>query len=103
MCIRDSAITVDQSLDYFQLQIGRTEAVIVFFIDMNNKFWSEPTDSHPCDLAVRYFSFNSLEQTHEGVIGQDIVEVAVGKQENALLFFVDMVYFDQFARQDDRF
>ena len=70
---------------------------------MHHELRSETTDRHGDYIGVADFSSDSAEEPKEGVIGEDVVEVAVGEEENTFLFFVHMVDFDQFHWQNDIF
>jgi hypothetical protein len=39
-------------------------------------------------------AFNAAEEAQEGIAGQDVVEVAVRQQEDALLLLVDVIDLD---------
>ena len=67
---------------------------------MDDKLRAEPADSHSDQIRVRNDSFDSTEQVEESVIGQDIVEVAIGQQQDTFLLLVDVVYLDQLGRED---
>ncbi len=68
----------------------------MLLLDMDHELRAEAADGHGYHVGVAYFPFDAAEEAEEGVVGEDVVEVAVGEEEDAFLFLVDMVDLDQF-------
>lgn len=97
------AVAFHECFHDLQFQIGWGEPIIMFLLDMYNELTSEATDGHGDDIGVGYPSFDPWEETEEGIAGEDVVEIFIGEQDDALLFLVDVVYLHQFGWEDDVF
>ena len=74
------AETVNESLYNFKFEIGRREAIVMLFTDMNNELWSKSADGHSDNIFVWDNSFDSAEQTKEGITRQYVIKISIGQQ-----------------------
>jgi hypothetical protein len=73
------AEAVDESFDNFEFEVGGGEAVIVFLGYMYYELGAEAADGHGDEVGVGYFAFDASEQIEEGIVGEEIVEIAIGE------------------------
>ena len=73
MSVTVLAEAINESLDNFKFEIGRRKAIVMFLTDMNNELWSESADGHSNNIFVGDNSFDSAEQTKEGITRQYVV------------------------------
>ena len=69
----------------------------MFFRHMYHELGTKATDCHSRDIGVWNNPFDPAEQTHEGIIRQNIVQIPISQQQDSLLFFIDMIDLDQFS------
>ena len=69
----------------------------MLFGHMYHKLGTKATDSHSSDIGVRNDPFDPAEQTHEGIIRQNIIQIPISQQQDSLLFLIDMIDLDQFS------